>query len=232
MTPHIVAKKEGIAKTVLMPGDPLRAKFIAKTFLKDYKLVNAVRNMYIYTGYYNGKKITIAGSGMGIPSMGIYSYELFKFYDVDNIIRIGSSGSYIKNLNIYDIVLAESTYSDSSAYAELVLEEKTNTLYPSKKLNEKIKKIAKNQNVKIHSGQIHCSDAFYAKRSLEETIKVTNSICVDMESFALFANAKALNKNAACLLTISDSLVSKESTTPEEREKSFTKMMKIALDLA
>lgn len=232
MTPHINAKKEDIAKTVLMPGDPLRAKFIAKTFLKNYKLVSSIRNMYIYTGYYNDKKITIAGSGMGIPSIGIYSYELFKFYNVENIIRIGSSGSYHKDLKIYDIVLATSSYSDSSSYAELALGEKTNLLYPSKKLNKKIENIAKIENVKLHLGQIHCSDVFYSKRSIEETVKVTNSICVDMESYALFANAKLLNKNAACLLTISDSLITNEFTTPLEREKSFTKMMEIALKLA
>lgn len=232
MTPHINAKKEDIAKTVLMPGDPLRAKFIAKTFLKDYKLVSSIRNMHIYTGNYNGKKITIAGSGMGIPSIGIYSYELFKFYNVDNIVRIGSSGSYHKNLNLYDIVLATSSFSDSSSYAELVLGKKTNLLFPSKKLNKKIKNIAKNQNVKIHLGQVHTSDAFYSQRSFKKTVEITNSICVEMESFALFANAKLLGKNAACLLTVSDSLISNESTTPEEREKSFTKMMEIALNLA
>ena len=232
MTPHINAKKEDVAKTVLMPGDPLRAKFIAKTFLKDYKLVSSIRGMHIYTGYYNDKKITIAGSGMGIPSMGIYSYELFKFYNVDNIVRIGSSGSYQKDLNIYDIVLTTSSYADSSSYAEMLLGEKTNLLFPSKDLNEKIKNIAKNQNIKIHLGQVHCSDAFYSQRPFEETLKITKSICVDMEAFALFANAKLLGKNAACLLTISDNIITNEATSPEEREKSFTKMMEIALNLA
>ena len=232
MTPHIKAKKEDIAKTVLMPGDPLRAKFIAETFLTDVKLVNEVRNMFMYTGKYNGKEITIAGSGMGQPSIGIYSYELFKFYDVDNIIRIGSAGSYKEDLKLYDVVLATSAYSDSKAFSEIVLGEGTHVNYPSEDLNEKIRKIAAEKSVELNEGRVHSSDVFYGIRPLEDTIKITEALCVEMESGALFANAKATGKNAACLLTISDNLITKEETTPEERQTAFTKMMEVALGLA
>lgn len=232
MTPHNSANKNEIAKTVLMPGDPLRAKFVADTFLTDVKLVNEVRNMFMYTGKYNGKEITIAGSGMGQPSMGIYSYELFKFYDVENIIRIGSAGSYVKDLNLYDVVLATESYSDASAFNELVTGVKSHITKPSKELNDRIIEVAKSQNVKIISGRVHSSDVFYGIGSFEETKKLTNAICVEMESAALFANAKAMGKNAACLVTISDNLVTKERATSAERQSSFIEMMKIALELA
>lgn len=232
MTPHISAKKEDIAKTVLMPGDPLRAKFIADTFLTDVKQVNKVRNMFMYTGKYNGKEITIAGSGMGQPSIGIYSYELFKFYDVENIIRIGSAGAYTTDLKLYDVVLAETAYTDSKAFSEIVLGEGTHVVEPSKELNSKIEEAASKLDITLHKGRIHSSDVFYASRPLEETIKVTEAMCVEMESAALFINAKKLGKNAACLLTVSDHLITHEATTVEERQNAFTSMMKVALELA
>ena len=232
MTPHIKAKKGDIAKTVLMPGDPLRAKFIADTFLTDVKLVNIIRNMFMYTGNYNGKQISIAASGMGQPSIGIYSYELFKFFDVDNIIRIGSAGAYIRELNLYDVILATEAYSDSKAFSKLVLGEETHVTLPSNDLNNKIREIAKSQNVKITEGRVHSSDVFYSIRSLEDTVKDTGALCVEMESGALFANAKATGKNAACLVTISDNLVTHEVTSSEERQEAFTAMMKVALELA
>lgn len=232
MTPHISAKKGDIAKTVLMPGDPLRAKFIADTFLEDVKQVNSVRNMFMFTGKYKGKEITVAGSGMGQPSIGIYSYELFKFYDVENIIRIGSAGAYVKELDLYDVVLVNEAYSDSTAFSELVLGEKTHVQKPSAKLNERLKEIGKELNITIKEERTHSSDVFYAIRPLEETKKVTQASCVEMESAALFANAKATGKNAACLLTISDNLVTKEETSADERQNAFTNMMKIALELA
>ncbi len=231
MTPHIQAKKGDIAKTVIMPGDPLRAKYIADTFLKDVKQVNATRNMLMFTGTFEGKEVSVCGSGMGQPSIGIYSYELFKFYDVDNIIRAGSAGAYIKELNLYDVVLATSAFSDSTAFSELVLNEKTNTQYPSKELNEKLEKSAKDQNIQIHKAAIHSSDVFYGLRSVEDTIKATGADCVEMESAALFANAKATGKNAACILTISDNLITKEETTSEERQTAFQEMMKVALGI-
>lgn len=232
MTPHISAKKGDIAKTVLMPGDPLRAKFIADTFLEDVKQVNSVRNMFMFTGKYKGKEITVAGSGMGQPSIGIYSYELFKFYDVENIIRIGSAGAYVKELDLYDVVLVSEAYSDSTAFSELVLGEKTHVQKPSAELNAKLKEIGKELNIPVKEERTHSSDVFYAIRPLEETKKVTQASCVEMESAALFANAKATGKNAACLLTISDNLVTKEETSADERQNAFTNMMKIALELA
>lgn len=231
MTPHINAKKEDIAKTVLMPGDPLRAKFIAEKFLDNVKLVNTVRNMFMFTGEYKGKKVTIAGSGMGQPSIGIYSYELFKFYDVENIVRIGSAGSYKKDLVLYEVVLAKDSYSDSKTYGQLVLDVDTHVQTPSEKLNEKLKESAKKLNINLNIGRIHSSDVFYNSRPLEETIQATQADCVEMESYALFTNAKKLNKNAACLVTISDNLITHEETSSEEREKKFLKMVEIALGI-
>ncbi|MGL5521863.1 MAG: purine-nucleoside phosphorylase [Metamycoplasmataceae bacterium] len=231
MTPHINSKKEDIAKTVLMPGDPLRAKYIAETYLKDVKLVNSVRNMFMYTGTYKGKPVTIAGSGMGCPSIGIYSYELFKFYDVENIIRIGSAGSYVKELKLFDLVLATGAYSDDSSFSELVLGEKKSVYSPDEELNKRIDDSAKKLNINLYKGIVHSSGVFYSSRKLEDTINVTKSVCVEMESYALFINAKKLNKKAACLLTISDSLVTHEATNPEQREKSFKNMMEVALGI-
>lgn len=231
MTPHINAKKEDIAKTVLMPGDPLRAKFIAEKFLDNVKLVNTVRNMFMFTGEYKGKKVTIAGSGMGQPSIGIYSYELFKFYDVENIVRIGSAGSYKKDLGLYEVVLAKDSYSDSKTYGQLVLDVDTHVQTPSEKLNEKLQESAKKLNINLNIGRIHSSDVFYNSRPLEETIQATQADCVEMESYALFTNAKKLNKNAACLVTISDNLITHEETSSEEREKKFLKMVEIALGI-
>ena len=164
MTPHIEAKKEDIAKTVLMPGDPKRAKFIAENFLENYKLVNSVRGMTAYTGEYKGKKITIFPSGMGNPSMGIYSYELFKFYDVENIIRIGSCGAYTKDLNLYDVVLVSSSYSDSS-YAKAQNNRESSEISPSAELNNKIKERAGELGIPVTEGTIHCSDVFYRENS-------------------------------------------------------------------
>ncbi|UUD35950.1 purine-nucleoside phosphorylase [Mycoplasmopsis citelli] len=233
MTPHINAQKGEIAKLVIMPGDPLRAKFIAETYLDDgYKLVNSVRNMFMYTGTYKGKPVTIAGSGMGCPSIGIYSYELFKFYDVDTIVRIGSAGSYLKELGLYEVVLATEAYADSGAFRRLVLGKEENLAYPSAKVNDQIQSIAQNLDIKLNLGRVHSSDVFYSNTSLEQRIKETKAIAVEMESYALFTNAEATGKNAACLLTISDNLITKEETSAEERQSAFTKMMEIALSLA
>lgn len=230
MTPHIEAKKEDIAKTVLMPGDPLRAKMIAENYLSDYKLVNNVRGMLAFTGYYKGKKVTVMGSGMGMPSMGIYSYELFKFYDVENIIRVGSAGSYTSDLNLYDIVLASDSYSESS-YAFVQNDYKENIIEASKILNEKIINAATQLNKKVRIGRIHSSDVFYKENNkFQELLDNYGCLAVEMESFALFHNAKLFGKNASCLLTISDSLVTREETTPEERQNSFTEMIEIALE--
>lgn len=229
MTPHIEALKEEIAKTVIMPGDPLRAKHIAETFLTDVKLVNKVRNIFAYTGKYNGKDVTIMASGMGAPSMGIYSYELFKFYDVDRIIRVGTAGAYTNNLHLYDIVLVEGSYSEST-YAKTQNGCLDNILYSSEELNNYIEKIALENNIKITKGIVHSSDVFYQENNnFPELVEKYGCLCAEMESFALFHNANVFNKQATCLLTISDSLVTHEETTSEEREKNFNQMIELAL---
>ena len=233
-TPHNeCSDKSLIAKTVLMPGDPLRAKFIAETFLSDVICFNSVRNMLGYTGLYNGKRITVMASGMGMPSIGIYSYELYSFYDVENIIRIGSAGSYSERLNVYDTVLVKKAFSESN-YAKIAFGYKSKFQMPSKSLNNKLKKIANKLNIELKEAIINSSDVFYSNDPTHWQYLKNNYECeaVEMESFALFANAKALNKNAACLLTISDSFVSDSITTSEERQKNFLNMMKIALELA
>ncbi len=230
MTPHIEAKKEEIAKTVLMPGDPLRAKFIAENYLKDYKLVNNVRGMLAYTGFYKGKEITVMASGMGMPSMGIYSYELFKFYDVDNIIRVGSCGAYTADLNLYDIILVNQAYSDSS-FAKVQNGDDKTIKKSSEILNDKIMKTANNNNIDITSGTIYSSDVFYSElNKVNDLYKNYGCLGVEMESFALFHNAEVLNKNATCILTVSDNLITKEELSSEKRQKSFTKMMELALE--
>lgn len=230
MTPHIEAKREDIAKIVLMPGDPLRAKLIAETYLENYKLVNKVRNMFAYTGFYKGRKVTVMGSGMGMPSMGIYSYELFKFYDVDIIIRLGSCGSYTDSLNLYDLILVDNAYSDSN-YALVQNGYKEQLIKSSDILNEKIKKIAKEKNIKLNLGTIHSSDVFYKEKEIyQELYQKYNCLAVEMESFALFHNATILGKQATCLLTVSDNLATKEKTTSEERQNKFTEMIELALN--
>ena len=165
-TPHNHAKPGEIAKTVLMPGDPLRAKFIAETFLENPRLFNTVRNMYGYTGTYKGKEVSVMGSGMGMPSIGIYSYELFAFYGVENIIRIGSAGSYTPEHDIYDVVIAKDAFSESS-YALVQTGCKDNVLLPSPTLNEKLINAAKELGIDAHLGRIHSSDVFYAQKKTD-----------------------------------------------------------------
>ena len=233
-TPHIEAKDASvIAKTVLMPGDPLRAKFIADTFLQDVIQFNQVRGMNGYTGTYKGRRISVMGSGMGQPSIGIYSYELFKFYDVENIVRIGSAGSYRKDLDLYQVVLIESAYSESS-FALTQNGELQNVLYANTELTERMERIALELSIPIHRGRTHSSDVFYRENFMQyEYIRDEFGCdCVEMESFALFHNANVLGKKAGCLLTISDNLVTHEETSSEERQNAFTKMMEIALELA
>ncbi len=232
-TPHIeVDEKNKIAKTVIMPGDPLRAKFIAENFLENVVMFNTVRNMFGYTGTFKGKEISVMGSGMGMPSIGIYSYELFKFYDVDNIIRVGSAGSYTEKLNLYDIVLATSAWSEST-FANIVLgEDKISSLQSSQVLNEKLITSSKELNMELSQDIIHSSDVFYRANydDYKDIYEKQGCVCVEMESFALFANAKATGKNAACLITISDNLVTHEATTSQERQLAFTNMIEIALN--
>lgn len=233
-TPHNEADKGMVAKTVLMPGDPLRAEFIANTYLGSVTKFNSVRNMYGFTGKYKNKQISVMGSGMGMPSIGIYSYELYSQYDVDNIIRIGSAGSYCSEAEIYDVVLATEAYSESS-YARVQNGYDKDRTYPSQILNKKIIETSEKTGIPLIKGCIHSSDVFYRqdktpyyKRLYEEK----GCLAVEMESFALFHNAGVLGKNAACILTISDTFVSHKETTSEERQKSFTKMMELALETA
>lgn len=231
-TPHNQAKFGEIAKNVLMPGDPLRAKFIAETFLENIKLVNSVRNMLAYTGEYKGKEITVMASGMGMPSIGIYSYELYSQYGVENIVRVGSAGAYTDKLNLFDVVLAESAWSESS-FAKTQNGYDKDTTYPDGELNEKIIETAKKLNIPLHLEQIHSSDVFYTEPNVDGYKEINakhGCECVEMESFALFHNAKVLGKKAACLLTISDSFTSEQKATPEERQTAFINMMKIALE--
>ncbi len=229
MTPHINALETDIAKTVIMPGDPLRAKYIAETYLTDYKLVSSVRNMYAYTGFYKNKRVTVMGSGMGIPSMGIYSYELYKFYNVENIIRVGTAGAYTTDLNLYDILLVKSSYSKSS-YAKVQANIDDHILYSNESLNEKIRKTALDMQIDLKECQVCSSEAFYNETEKPEEMLANNCLACEMESFALFENARYLNKKAACLLTISDNIVTKEATSSQEREKNLNKMIELALE--
>lgn len=233
-TPHIACNDPSlIAKTVLMPGDPLRAKYIADNFLTDVICFTSTRNILGFTGYYKGKRISVMGSGMGMPSIGIYSYELFSFYGVDEIVRIGSAGSYDANFNVYDTVLVNEAYSESS-YAKIAFNMRGHVQKSTKSLNNKLTKIAEKLNIELKTARIHSSDVFYGEdKDLWKRMHDDNGCkAVEMESFALFANAKALGKKAACLLTISDSFVTHEVTSAEERQNSFHNMMKIALELA
>lgn len=229
MTPHINALETDIAKIVIMPGDPLRAKYIAETYLTDYKLVSSVRNMYAYTGFYKNKRVTVMGSGMGIPSMGIYSYELYKFYNVENIIRVGTAGAYTADLNLYDILLVKSSYSKSS-YAKVQANIDDHILYSNESLNEKIRKTALDMQIDLKECQVCSSEAFYNETEKPEEMLANNCLACEMESFALFENARYLNKKAACLLTISDNIVTKEATSSQEREKNLNKMIELALE--
>ena len=231
-TPHIDQKYvHKIAETVLMPGDPLRAKFIADTFLTDVEQINTVRNMFGYTGTYKGKKITVMGSGMGMASIGIYSYELYSFYNVKNIIRIGSAGSYDAEVKLYDIILASDAWSESS-YAKTQSGYDSDITHPSAELNNKIIATATKINQPIKVARVHSSDVFYRQNFdvYKDIRKNHDCVCVEMESFSLFHNAKILGRHAACALTISDSLVTHEATSSEERQNSFTKMMELVLE--
>ena len=233
-TPHIEVKdKHLIAKTVLMPGDPLRAEAIANKYLTEVKKVNGVRNMLAFTGKFGKKLVTVMGSGMGMPSIGIYSYELYKFYDVQTIIRVGSCGAYTSDLKLYDVVLVSEAHSESS-YAKIMGVTKAKKLPPSKLVNNKLVAAAHNLHIPIKIAPVHSSDNFYfaqgASFSFIEYAKKTGAIAVEMESFALFANAKALGKRAACILTVSDSLITHEQTTSQERQSAFNKMVEIALN--
>ncbi len=233
-TPHNEANKGDIAKTVIMPGDPLRAKYIVENFFEDYKLVNSVRGMYAYTGTYKGKELTVMAHGMGMPSVGIYSYELYKFYDVDNIIRIGSCGGYLPELKLFDIILSENVFSESN-YALTLNNEDCHIVNSSNELNTIIKNTAKENNCNLTVGNTVCTDCFDlymtdVNKFLERVPAGFNPVSAEMEAFALFYNAKLLNKKAACLMSVVDSKFIKEVATAEERQIGLNNMIKLALD--
>ena len=234
MTPHNSAEKGDIAKTVIMPGDPMRAKYIAEKYLTDYRLVNEVRGMYAYTGFYNGKKVTVMAHGMGIPSMGIYAYELYKFYDVDEIIRIGSCGAYLEDMKLFDIILSTVCYTESS-FALTLNNDLCHIAYSDEDLNVKIGKVAYQNGIKLYRGMTATLDCFdvYAtdiSKFFDRMPKDVKPIAAEMEAFALFYIAKMLNKKAACLMSVVDSKYIKDVATPKEREKGLDKMIKLALD--
>lgn len=231
-TPHNSAVRGDIAETILLPGDPLRAKFIAENFLEDPVQFNTVRNMFGYTGTYKGKKISVMGTGMGVPSIGIYSYELIHFYGVKNLIRVGSCGALQGNLKLYDVIIGMGA-STNSSYAHQYGLPGTYSATASWDLIYKAVKVAEEKGIPVHVGNILTSDTFYsADTDSIAKWQSMNIMAVEMESFALYCNAAYAGVNALTILTVSDSIVNKEETTPEEREKSFTRMMEIALELA
>ena len=230
-TPHITARANDFAKTVLMPGDPLRAKFIAENFLETPRLVNDVRGMLAYTGTYNGNPVSVMGSGMGCPSMGIYSYELFNFYKVDNIIRVGSAGAISMELELGDIVMGVGACTDSNYPEAFARCPGTFAPIGSYELMKKAGIAADALGVKLHAGNVLSSDVFYGDDTIGMNAWLRMGVlAVEMESAALYANAARAGKNALCICTISDKVFSRdESMSAKERETSFTQMMEIAL---
>lgn len=229
MTPHIEAKENEIAKTVLMPGDPLRAKYIANKYLTNPKLVNQVRGILAYTGTYKDKDVTIMASGMGMPSIGIYSYELFKFYNVDNIIRVGSCGVYTKDINLRTVILVEDAYTESS-FAKVYNNSDEVISKSNEELNSKIKITADKLNMNLITGRIHSTDVFYTKTDYNKLYNEYKCLGAEMESFALFHIANSLNKKATCLLTVSDNIVTNEKLSIVDRQESFDEMITLALE--
>ena len=234
-TPHIESKLEDIAEVVLMPGDPLRAKYIAEKFLTDYKLINTVRNMFGYTGYYKGKRVTVFASGMGVPSIGIYSYELYKFYHVEKIIRIGTSGSFHKDVKLLDVVLSTGAYC-KSYFDQLLDNQDINYIEASHNLNDKIKKVADDAHIPLKIGKTITSDVFDLYTDSEDVFRTNfpgdDYLAVEMEAFGLFYIAKKLGREASCLMTVVDSFYDKRSLSSEERETSLNQMIELALDTA
>lgn len=230
-TPHINAPEGAFADTVLMPGDPLRSQYIAELFLENAQLVNNVRGVQGYTGTYQGKRVSVMASGMGMPSIGIYSYELYNFYDVKNIIRIGSAGAMSGKLKLRDIVAAMSAYTDSHFGDQFGVRGNLAPCYSYELLTKAVaagKKIGK----EIVCGPIYSSDVFYDEGKNTAALQKLGVLAVEMESAALYLNAARAGKNALCICTISDSIVTGESLPAEERQTSFREMMQIALEIA
>ena len=238
-TPHINVQNDiGFGKTVLMPGDPLRSKFIAENFLENPVLVNNVRGVHGYTGFYKGVKVSVMASGMGMPAIGIYSHELFNFYGVENIIRVGSAGSIQDNINLYDIVIAQGACTDSNWASQFHLPGTFAPIASYELLSEAVK-AAEANGATYHVGNVNSSDVFYNDlKDLPEGLTGVYGLnkmgvmALEMEAAALYMNAARSGKRGLCICTISDHVLKGVETTAEERQNSFTQMMKIALDMA
>jgi purine-nucleoside phosphorylase len=230
-TAHNSANVEDIAKIVIMPGDPLRSKFIAENFLENARLVNNVRGIQGYTGTYNGKMVTVMASGMGNPTMGIYSYELFKFYEVEKIIRIGSIGAMREDIAIKELIIAGRTYTNTN-YNNFYINNGEGFISASFNLVKQAEEIANKNGMKYHTGDILCSDTFYTDEDEIAKAKDNNLLGVEMESASLYLNAQRLGKEALTICTVSNNLITGEETSSEERQNAFTDMMKVALELA
>lgn len=231
-TPHIQPNGTKIAKTVLMPGDPLRAKYIAGNFLENVEQFNEVRNMFGYTGTYKGKEISVMGSGMGIPSIGIYSYELYNFFDVDTIIRIGSCGALQENVNLYDVIIAQAASTNSNYVDQFNIPGHFAPIADFE-LITKAKQVADDIGAVTHVGNILSSDTFYnADKHFNDSWKNMGILGIEMESAGLYLNAIHAGKKALGIFTVSDHILRDEATSAEERQTSFTQMMEIALEIA
>lgn len=230
-TPHITAKEGDFARTVLMPGDPLRSRFIAETYLKDAVLVNNTRGVQGYTGLYKGKRVSVMASGMGMPSIGIYSYELFNYYGVENIIRVGTAGGIGDNVKVRDIVIGMSAYTNSNFGRQYGFD---GNVAPccSFALLERAVKAARAMGIEPNVGALYSSDIFYDEAGSSGKLKKLGVLATEMESAALYLNAARAGKNALAICTISDHIMTGESLPAEDRQVSFTQMMEIALDIA
>lgn len=230
-TAHIKLENDTFAKTVIMPGDPLRSKMIAETLLTDAVLINNVRGIQGYTGYYNGKKVSVMASGMGNPTMGIYSYELFKFFDVDNIIRVGSIGAMNQDIPLKSLILTEKTFTNTN-YNNFYINNGESYISGSSELLAKAKAKADELNLKYQIGSTLCSETFYTDEDEIAKAKANNLLGVEMESAALYINAERLGKKALTICTVSNNLITNEETTSDERQNSFIDMIKLALEIA
>ena len=230
-TPHINTDGNKIAESILLPGDPLRAKFIAENFLTDVVQFNSVRNMFGFTGKYNGKEVSVMGTGMGMPSIGIYSYELITKFGVKNLIRIGSCGALQENLKVYDVIIAQGASTNSNYASQYGL---PGTFAPiaSYELLSKAVKVANDLNIDVHVGNILSSDTFYDDNAEAHLLwKKMGILGIEMEAAALYMNAARLGAKALSILTVSDNIITKEETTARERQRAFVNMMKISLEM-
>ena len=230
-TPHITAKEGDFARTVLMPGDPLRSKFIAETYLENPVLVNNTRGVQGYTGLYKGKRVSVMASGMGVPSIGIYSYELYNFYGVENIIRVGTAGGLAETVKVRDVVLGMTSYTNSNFGRQFGFD---GNVAPccSFKLLESAVAAARKMGIEPNVGALYSSDTFYDESGASMKLAKLGVLAVEMESAALYLNAARAGKNALAICTISDHIVTGESLPAEDRQTTFTQMMEIALEIA